>query len=98
MAHQARAYSGLLSMKRKGVFVLLPVWDAITGSSPSLWLLFSLVQRVKCLVEGGGGGGIFCEYVFLNSVIHPHNFATEFVPVYSLLSQNTGTVIFVPLK
>ena len=33
VAHQARAYPSFSSMKRLGVFLLLPGWDAITSPS-----------------------------------------------------------------
>ena len=61
MAHQAGAYPGFHSMKRLGVFLLLPGWDASPsqGYPPSINLvgthLYTWVERgtlrVKCLAQ-----------------------------------------------
>ena len=61
MAHQAGAYPGFCSMKRLGVFLLPPGWDASPsqGYPPSIKFagthLFTWVEsstvRVKCLAK-----------------------------------------------
>ena len=61
MAHQAGAYPGFCSMKRLGVFLLPPGWDAspLQGYPPSIKFagthLYTWVERgtvrVKCLAQ-----------------------------------------------
>ena len=61
MAHQARAYRGSCSMKRLGVFLLPPGWDAtvhgrvttsikFAGTHLYAWVARGTV-RVKCLAQ-----------------------------------------------
>ena len=60
MAHEAGAYPGFSSMKRLGVFLLLPGWDASTsqgysGSKFAGTHLYTWVKRgtvrIKCLAQ-----------------------------------------------
>ena len=53
VAHQAEAYPGFLGMKRLGVFLLSPGWDAtpsikFAGTHLYTWVRRGLVS-VKCL-------------------------------------------------
>jgi len=55
VAHQAEAYPGFLGMKRLGVFLLPPGWDATPSIKFAGTLLYTWVERgtvrVKCLAQ-----------------------------------------------
>ena len=53
VTHQAGAYPGFFSMKRLGVFLLFPGWDAgikLAGTHLYIWVERGTV-RVKCLAQ-----------------------------------------------